>query len=68
MGKANPVGMILSAAMMLRTSLGLESEAAALEAAVHHTIADGTTTGDLLGGSATTSGFGDAVATRLSGA
>lgn len=68
MGKANPVGMILSAAMMLRTSLGLEAEAAALETAVYQTISDGTTTGDLLGGTATTSAFGDAVAARLSAA
>jgi 3-isopropylmalate dehydrogenase len=65
-GKANPVGMLLSAALLLRISLGLEDEAAALETAVYDTIATGTTTPDLLGGSATTSSFGDAVAERLS--
>ena len=64
-GKANPVGMILSAAMMLRTSLGLEAEAAAVEGATMAAIAAGITTPDLLGGSATTSSFGDAVVAAL---
>ncbi len=64
-GKANPVGMLLSAALMLRISLGLEEEATALETAVHDTIAAGVTTPDLLGGLATTSSFGDAVLERL---
>ena len=64
-GKANPVGMILSAAMMLRMSLGLEREAALVERAVFDTIAAGVTTPDLLGGTATTSSFGDAVAQRI---
>lgn len=64
-GRANPVGMILSAAMMLRMSLGREPEAARVERAVFETIAAGITTPDLLGGSATTSSFGDAVANRL---
>ncbi len=64
-GKANPVGMLLSAALMLRISLGLEQDAAALETAVYDTIAAGVTTPDLLGGSASTSSFGDAVAERL---
>lgn len=68
MGKANPVGMILSAAMMLRISLGLEQEAAWVEAAVFDTIAAGITTPDLLGGTASTSSFGDAVAQRISAA
>jgi len=65
MGKANPVGMILSAALMLRTSLGLASEAGVVEQAVLDTIASGITTPDLLGGLATTSSFGDAVAQRI---
>ncbi len=64
-GKANPVGMILSAAMLLRMSLGLEREAALVERAVFDTIAAGVTTPDLLGGTATTSSFGDAVAQRI---
>ncbi len=62
MGKANPVGMILSAAMLLRMSLGLEQEAALVEQAIFATIAAGITTPDLLGGTASTSSFGDAVA------
>jgi 3-isopropylmalate dehydrogenase len=66
MGKANPVGMILSTAMMLRTSLGLDAEASAVEQATLDTIGAGITTPDLLGGTATTSSFGDAVVERLS--
>src|SRR5258708_16520818 len=46
-GIANPTGTILSAAMLLRHSLGLESEAAALEAAVQHTLEAGARTGDI---------------------
>lgn len=64
-GKANPGGMILSAALMLRTSLGLEAEATAVEDATLATIAAGVTTPDLLAGSATTSSFGDAVAAAI---
>lgn len=40
-GIANPVGTVLSAAMLLRHSLGLEKEAQAVEAAVQKTLADG---------------------------
>ncbi|MBA2776239.1 MAG: 3-isopropylmalate dehydrogenase [Chloroflexia bacterium] len=67
LGKANPVGMILSAAMMLRMSLGLDDEASAVERAVFDTIASGLTTPDLRGGTATTSSFGDMVASRVAG-
>jgi 3-isopropylmalate dehydrogenase len=45
---ANPLGTILSAAMLLRWSLGLEAPAAAVEAAVHAAIADGYRTADLV--------------------
>ena len=45
--KANPLAMILSAAMMLRLSLGLEAEAAAIEAAVDSVIRDGYRTPDI---------------------
>jgi 3-isopropylmalate dehydrogenase len=45
---ANPAGAILSAAMLLRWSLGLESAAADVEAAVAGTIADGYRTADLV--------------------
>ncbi|MCZ7543402.1 MAG: 3-isopropylmalate dehydrogenase [Anaerolineae bacterium] len=46
-GVANPVGTILSAAMLLRHSLGLEQEAAALEAAVEAALAQGARTADI---------------------
>ena len=48
-GIANPVGTILSAAMLLRHSLGLPAEAAAIEAAVERTITEGCRTADLGG-------------------
>lgn len=44
---ANPLGTILSAAMLLRHSLGLEAEAAAIEAAVESVLDDGVRTGDI---------------------
>lgn len=46
-GKANPIGMILSAAMMLRYSLQLEEEAKAVETAVEKALADGARTADI---------------------
>ncbi len=46
-GIANPIGAILSAAMLLRHSLGLSMEAAALEEAVGQTISAGYRTIDL---------------------
>ncbi len=45
-GIANPTGTLLSAAMLLRHSLGLADEAAALEAAVDSAIRDGCRTAD----------------------
>jgi 3-isopropylmalate dehydrogenase len=65
-GIANPTGTILSAAMLLRHSLGLEAEARAIEAAVSAAIDEGCHTGDL--GAAkpiTTTQMGDAVRARL---
>jgi len=62
--KANPLATILSAAMLLRHSLGLEAQAARIEAAVAKTLADGIRGGDL-GGTATTTAIGDAVLARL---
>jgi 3-isopropylmalate dehydrogenase len=53
-GIANPIGTILSAAMLLRHSLGLESEARAVEDAVQSAISNGYRTPDL-GGSLSTS-------------
>jgi 3-isopropylmalate dehydrogenase len=46
-GIANPLGAILSVALLLRYSLGLEREARAVEAAVHATIDAGTLSADL---------------------
>lgn len=43
---ANPVGTILSAAMLLRYSLGMPAEADAIEAAVDAALADGLRTAD----------------------
>jgi len=62
--KANPMATILSAAMLLRHSLGLEAQAVRIEAAVAKTLADGIRGGDL-GGDASTSAIGDAVLERL---
>ncbi len=45
--KANPIGTILSAAMLLRLSLGREDAAAAVEAAVSSALDAGWRTGDL---------------------
>ncbi|KAK3302099.1 isopropyl malate dehydrogenase [Chaetomium strumarium] len=63
-GIVNPVGTILSVAMMLRYSLNLPKEAAAVEAAVKLAIDNGTRTRDI-GGSAATSEMGDAVVAEL---
>jgi 3-isopropylmalate dehydrogenase len=68
-GKANPLAMILSAAMMLRLSMGLEREAASLERAVDQVIADGYRTPDIAGANTTpvgTAKMGALVAERVS--
>ena len=52
-GRANPLAMFLSAALMLRHGLGQDSAAAAVESAVERALADGLRTSDL-GGEATT--------------
>jgi 3-isopropylmalate dehydrogenase len=46
-GIANPIAQILSAAMMLRYSLGREDAASAIDKAVRKVIADGLRTGDI---------------------
>ncbi|HBL40709.1 MAG TPA: 3-isopropylmalate dehydrogenase [Ruminococcaceae bacterium] len=46
-GKANPIATVLSAAMMLRYSLGLEAAANAIEAAVNRTVEQGKRTCDM---------------------
>ena len=63
-GRANPLAMILSAAMMLRYSLGLPSAADAIEAAVAKALACGARSPDL-GGTMTTTQMGDAVLAAL---
>ncbi len=66
--KANPLAMILSAAMMLRLSLGLEAEAAVIEEAVDAVIKDGYRTPDIAGEGTTvvdTAKMGTLVAERL---
>lgn len=65
-GIANPVGAILSVALMLRHSLKLECEAAAVEHAVECAIADGCLTADL-GGSLSTQQMTDEIIERLPG-
>ncbi len=51
-GKANPIAMILSCAMMLRYSFDLEKEAQAIEAAVKAVLAGGARTADIAAGGA----------------
>jgi 3-isopropylmalate dehydrogenase len=61
---ANPLASILSAAMLLRHSLKLEAEAALVERAVRHVLAEGYRTGDIMEEGATrlgTEAMGDAV-------
>jgi 3-isopropylmalate dehydrogenase len=50
-GKANPLGAILTAAMVLRHSAKLEAEASAIEAAVQRVLAAGHRTADIARGS-----------------
>ena len=45
--KANPIAMILSAAMMLRRSFGLRAEADAIEEAIDQALEDGYRTADI---------------------
>ncbi len=56
---ANPVGMILSAAMMLRFSLDMPEEADAVEAAVDRALRDGLRTGDTMSAGKTCLGCSD---------
>jgi 3-isopropylmalate dehydrogenase len=63
-GIANPTGAILSAALLLRYSLNLEQEAAAIEQAVYQALAEGCHTADL-GGSLTTAQMTGEIVRRL---
>jgi 3-isopropylmalate dehydrogenase len=66
-GVANPVGAILSAAMLLRYALRLETEAAAVERAVAGAVAAGARTADSAAGgpALSTPAFGDRVCELL---
>jgi 3-isopropylmalate dehydrogenase len=64
-GLANPLGAILSGALLLRHSLKLEAEAAAIERAVDRALADGCRTADLAGGDLGTRAMTDAVLERI---
>jgi len=50
-GKANPVGAIASAAMLLSDGLGLHEEAAAVTAAIEHALSSGLRTADIMSAS-----------------
>ena len=66
--KANPIGTILAAAMMLKYSFGLDAEAAAVEAAVDAVLNAGLRTGDMMSEGCTLVGctaMGEAIAARL---
>ena len=67
-GIANPIGAILSAAMLLRHSLGLEDEASAIEQSVEAVLAEGYRTPDIAGDGGEvvkTTEMGDVIAGRI---
>lgn len=66
-GIANPTGTILSAALLLRYSLGLEAEAQAIEAAVNGVLEQGARTADIAAGGArvSTTEYAQAVVAAL---
>jgi 3-isopropylmalate dehydrogenase len=67
-GIANPLASILSAAMLLRHSLGMEEEAQAVESAVGRVLGNGYRTPDIASGgtaTVTTSEMGDLVVEAL---
>jgi 3-isopropylmalate dehydrogenase len=67
-GIANPIAQILSVALMLRHSFGLEDAAKSIEAAVEKTVSEGIRTGDIKSPGSTivnTAGMGDAILKNL---
>jgi 3-isopropylmalate dehydrogenase len=68
-GKANPLGAIASAALMLRHSFGLEVEARAIEGAIDAAIAGGLRTADLADSNkwVTTAEMGNAICKTITG-
>ena len=67
LGVANPCAQILSAALMLRYSFGLEEIASRIEAAVRETVRSGVRTGDIAFGleAVNTRAMADAILSRL---
>ncbi len=67
MGLANPCAQILSAALMLRYSFGMETEATSIESAVKETIRSGFRSGDIAQGreSVGTEKISEAIIERL---
>ena len=66
--KANPIATILSAAMLLRYSLNLDTEADAIEAAVQKVLEDGYRTVDIMSDGCKLvgcDGMGDAIVERI---
>lgn len=69
-GIANPIAQILSAALMLRYSFGLDKEAKSIEIAVAKTLESGVRTRDIAGSEGNvsitdTKGMGDAIAGNI---
>ena len=67
---ANPIAIILSAAMMLRYSFGLAEEAQTIEAAVDEVLNEGYRTYDIMGEGKTkvgTKGMGDLITKKVEG-
>ena len=65
---ANPIATVLSAAMMMRYSFGLEKEALAIEKAVADTLKEGIRTADIAGkgeNSVSTTQMGDEILRRI---
>ncbi|MEG2697599.1 MAG: 3-isopropylmalate dehydrogenase [Ruthenibacterium sp.] len=66
--KANPIGTILAAAMLLKYSFGLAAESDAIEAAVNRVLSQGLRTGDMMSDGCTLVGcsaMGDAILAAL---
>ncbi|MBQ9463647.1 MAG: 3-isopropylmalate dehydrogenase, partial [Lachnospiraceae bacterium] len=67
-GIANPIATILSVAMLLKYSLGLQTEAQAIEDAVEAVLNEGVRTADIAGEGMTpvgTEAMGEAVLAKL---
>ncbi len=66
-GVANPIGQILSAAMMLKYSFNMNKEADTIYAAVELALSDGYRTGDIAGGASfvSTEIMGDVIANNI---